>query len=138
MTEPYDDESDGGCGGLTGHGGLSGLSGHCGSGETSPEHKPVPVSLWPKHVQNLHADTDLGFSREYEAIQASSTDAALACSHSQMVENKLKNRYINIVAYDHSRVVLRPPTGQKKPPHDYINANYIDVSFTSSFQTERF
>ncbi|CAG2182676.1 unnamed protein product, partial [Oppiella nova] len=32
----------------------------------------------------------------------------------------------NIVAYDHTRVVLKPLSTQKKSGIDYINANYID------------
>ncbi|XP_057314367.1 receptor-type tyrosine-protein phosphatase S-like isoform X2 [Hydractinia symbiolongicarpus] len=38
-------------------------------------------------------------------------------------ENKDKNRYLNITAYDHTRVVLQKING--KETSDYINANYI-------------
>lgn len=91
------------------------------------EYSSVPVTLWSKHVQDLHADGDIGFSREYEAIQ-SGCDLELPCEHSQSPENKHKNRYVNIVAYDHSRVVLKqlPGIGGKKCHNEYINANYID------------
>ncbi|XP_053947120.1 tyrosine-protein phosphatase 99A isoform X2 [Anastrepha ludens] len=84
----------------------------------------VPVNEFGKHVASLHADGDIGFSREYEAIQNESIDD-LPCEHSQHPENKRKNRYLNITAYDHSRVHLHPTPGQKKNL-DYINANFID------------
>lgn len=94
------------------------------------DYGSTPISDWSKHVQKLHADGDIGFSREYEQIQKA-TNLNLSCEHSQMPENKHKNRYINIVAYDHSRVLLRQIPGQKKPGSDYINANFIDVSTTT-------
>ncbi|KAG9510487.1 Tyrosine-protein phosphatase 99A, partial [Fragariocoptes setiger] len=89
------------------------------------EYGSIPVIEWSKHVQALHADTDHGFSREYEEIQKA-TNMNLSCEQSQLPENKHKNRYINIVAYDHTRVILRQQPGQKKPGSDYINANFID------------
>ncbi|CAD7089970.1 unnamed protein product [Hermetia illucens] len=85
----------------------------------------VPVNEFAKHVASLHADGDIGFSREYEAIQCESAVDELPCEHSQHPENKRKNRYLNIIAYDHSRVHLHPTPGQKKGL-DYINANFID------------
>jgi receptor-type tyrosine-protein phosphatase F len=42
---------------------------------------------------------------------------------SAMPENKHKNRYANILAYDHSRVVLSELPGD--PTSNYINANWI-------------
>lgn len=96
------------------------------------EYSSVPVPVWSKHVQDLHADGDIGFSKEYDAIQ-NCTDVDLFCEHSQMADNKNKNRYVNIVAYDHTRVILKPMPGQKKSCQDYINANYIDVRMLIQF-----
>ena len=93
------------------------------------EYPPIPVEQWSKHVHELHADGDLGFSREYDSLQKN-TDIhsdKISSDHSQLLENKPKNRYVNIVAYDHTRVALKPLPGQKKSGYDYINANYIDV-----------
>ena len=44
--------------------------------------------------------------------------------HSLGPENVLKNRYGNIVEYDHTRVILSQVEGV--PHSDYINANYLD------------
>ena len=77
------------------------------------------------HVTRLHADSDIGFSREYDEILRYSNKSVNAThEHSSHPDNKLKNRYLNIVAYDHSRVVLTQP-GHKRNS-DYINANFID------------
>ncbi|GBO45173.1 hypothetical protein AVEN_49373-1, partial [Araneus ventricosus] len=46
------------------------------------------------------------------------------CSVAKLPDNKYKNRYGNILPYDHSRVKLDASDGS-----DYIHANYIDVRF---------
>ncbi|XP_015118557.1 tyrosine-protein phosphatase 99A-like isoform X2 [Diachasma alloeum] len=89
------------------------------------ERTTVPVHHFVQHVAALHADGDIGFSKEFELFPKE-TELYLADS-SKSAENQTKNRYGNIIAYDHSRVRLLPCSSS--PPnkgHDYINANYID------------
>lgn len=90
------------------------------------ERGAVNVEDFPAHVTRLHADSDIGFSREYDEILRYCTKSVNAThDHSSHPDNKHKNRYLNIVAYDHSRVVLSQLPGHKKNT-DYINANFID------------
>uniref|UniRef100_A0A1B0GM56 Fibronectin type-III domain-containing protein n=1 Tax=Phlebotomus papatasi TaxID=29031 RepID=A0A1B0GM56_PHLPP len=58
----------------------------------------VPVNEFSKHVAELHADGDIGFSKEYESIQNESIMDEFPSEHSQHPENKGKNRYLNIIA----------------------------------------
>ena len=59
---------------------------------------PIPVPLFPQHVATLHADGDIGFSKEYEFVQNASFQGELNSEHSMNEDNKNKNRYLNIVA----------------------------------------
>lgn len=78
-----------------------------------------------QHVQSLHADTDVGFSHEFDEINKL-TSVALKADVGMYPENKQKNRYVNIQAYDHSRVLLQRSMQVRQRQSDYINANYID------------
>ncbi|XP_014607845.1 PREDICTED: tyrosine-protein phosphatase 99A isoform X5 [Polistes canadensis] len=93
--------------------------------EQDGERTAVSVQQFVQHVARLHADGDIGFSKEYEIIQSES--GGYTVENSQFAENKAKNRYLNILAYDHTRVqLLSCGGGPPKKGQDYVNANYID------------
>nr|XP_040038568.1 receptor-type tyrosine-protein phosphatase delta-like isoform X28 [Gasterosteus aculeatus aculeatus] len=84
-------------------------------------HPPIPVMDLADHLERLKANDNLKFSQEYESIDPGQQ---FTWEHSNLEVNKPKNRYANVIAYDHSRVLLSAIDGV--PGSDYINANYID------------
>uniref|UniRef100_A0A3P8YD34 protein-tyrosine-phosphatase n=1 Tax=Esox lucius TaxID=8010 RepID=A0A3P8YD34_ESOLU len=84
-------------------------------------HPPIPIAELPEHTDLLKANDNLKLSQEYESIDPGQQ---FTWEHSNLEVNKPKNRYANVIAYDHSRVILTPIEGITGS--DYINANYID------------
>ncbi|XP_027140946.1 receptor-type tyrosine-protein phosphatase S isoform X11 [Larimichthys crocea] len=84
-------------------------------------HPPIPISELAEHIELLKANDNLRLSQEYESIDPSQQ---FTWEQSNLEVNKPKNRYANVIAYDHTRVVLVPIEGILGS--DYINANYID------------
>nr|XP_029132824.1 receptor-type tyrosine-protein phosphatase F-like isoform X2 [Labrus bergylta] len=85
------------------------------------EHPPISTCDLADHIEGLKANDGLRFSQEYESIDPGQQ---FTWENSNLEVNKPKNRYANVTAYDHSRVILSPVAGA--PGSDYINANYID------------
>ncbi|XP_054371779.1 receptor-type tyrosine-protein phosphatase F isoform X9 [Molothrus ater] len=85
------------------------------------DHPPIPVSDLADNIERLKANDGLKFSQEYESIDPGQQ---FTWENSNLEVNKPKNRYANVIAYDHSRVILTSIDGV--PGSDYINANYID------------
>ncbi|XP_015245137.1 PREDICTED: receptor-type tyrosine-protein phosphatase delta-like isoform X9 [Cyprinodon variegatus] len=84
-------------------------------------HPPVPISELADHIERLKANDNLKFSQEYESVDPAQQ---FTWENSNLEVNKPKNRYANVIAYDHSRVILSSIDGV--PGSDYMNANYID------------
>uniref|UniRef100_A0A3P8ZNY0 protein-tyrosine-phosphatase n=1 Tax=Esox lucius TaxID=8010 RepID=A0A3P8ZNY0_ESOLU len=88
-------------------------------------HPPIPITELAEHTELLKANDNLRLSQEYESIDPGQQ---FTWEHSNLEVNKPKNRYANVIAYDHTRVVLAPLEGSSPGVlgSDYINANYID------------
>uniref|UniRef100_A0A8C9WMP1 Receptor-type tyrosine-protein phosphatase kappa n=1 Tax=Scleropages formosus TaxID=113540 RepID=A0A8C9WMP1_SCLFO len=89
--------------------------------QTGQLHPAIRVADLLQHITQMKCAEGYGFKEEYESFfegQSAPWDSA------KKDENRMKNRYGNIIAYDHSRVRLQPLEGEQGS--DYINANYID------------
>ena len=98
---------------LTGSGRLSQIGGTSNNaGTTDPvemrrltfhtaamaSHPPVLVDHFADHVESLKAQDNAKFSEEYESIEPGQQ---FTWENSNLEVNKPKNRYANVIAYDH-------------------------------------
>ncbi|XP_033117033.1 receptor-type tyrosine-protein phosphatase epsilon-like isoform X6 [Anneissia japonica] len=94
------------------------------------EYPAISVERLQPTFEEKHRDGDKLFNQEYKSLPQSSR--VITTEASNMAENKGKNRYINILAYDQSRVILNEIDGE--PGSDYINACYVDgYDFNNKF-----
>ncbi|XP_064602809.1 phosphatidylinositol phosphatase PTPRQ-like [Liolophura sinensis] len=83
--------------------------------------RPIKLSELESTVLKLKRSSNLGFADEYKDLKELSPKHP---HHAADLEvNRSKNRYTNILPFDHSRVKLLPLDDEDGS--DYINANYI-------------
>ncbi|CAF1307408.1 unnamed protein product [Adineta steineri] len=84
----------------------------------------IAINQFANYVARMHKDGDFGFVRLFEDICEVSKNYTFPADVSQIDYNKPKNRYTNILTYDHSRVKLS--SEDRDGRGNYINANYVD------------
>ncbi|XP_056881318.1 receptor-type tyrosine-protein phosphatase epsilon isoform X5 [Takifugu flavidus] len=83
---------------------------------------PIPVDHLEEEYRLRSADDGKLFREEYNFLPGGNASGTYEAANKD--DNKEKNRYPNILPYDHSRVVLTQLDGN--PCSDYVNASYID------------
>ncbi|KAK6329073.1 hypothetical protein J4Q44_G00010510 [Coregonus suidteri] len=83
--------------------------------------KAIPMGKFPDHFHRMSADTNRGFSEEYEDFIPVGTEQTRKAA--LLEENKNKNRFTNVLPYDWCRVKLTKLN--QNMSSDYVNANYM-------------
>ncbi|XP_029043043.1 tyrosine-protein phosphatase 10D isoform X3 [Osmia bicornis bicornis] len=83
--------------------------------------RPIKIEDFAEHYRTMSADSDFRFSEEFEELKHIGRDQP--CTAADLPCNRPKNRFTNILPYDHSRFKLQPVDDEEGS--DYINANYV-------------
>ena len=89
--------------------------------EPDCEHPSIPVDSFTERIAMLRSDNGAGLEDEYADVELEWNFTSY-CANLNV--NKSKNRYVNIIPYDHSRVVLT--LQDNTLGSDYINSSFID------------
>uniref|UniRef100_UPI00358F4DCA receptor-type tyrosine-protein phosphatase alpha isoform X2 n=1 Tax=Myxine glutinosa TaxID=7769 RepID=UPI00358F4DCA len=92
------------------------------SPNTSRRYPPIAMEHLEEELNRRTADDNKLFREEFNSLP--SCPIQITCEAASKEENKEKNRYVNIMPYDHSRVHLMPLDGV--PDSDYINASFVN------------
>ncbi|XP_041354224.1 receptor-type tyrosine-protein phosphatase S-like isoform X2 [Gigantopelta aegis] len=83
--------------------------------------RPIKMSDFSRILKELHKDSNLLFKKQYLELEENSPE--MSHEMASLLCNRTKNRYINILAYDHSLVKL--VSLNEDGCSGYINANFI-------------
>ncbi|MCL4127450.1 UNVERIFIED_CONTAM: hypothetical protein GTU68_054742, partial [Idotea baltica] len=78
-----------------------------------------------------------GFWEEFESLQQQECKQLHSRKEGQKPENRNKNRYKNILPFDHTRVILKE-SDPGVPGSDYINANHITGEEDLGYEGKRY
>nr|XP_040058861.1 receptor-type tyrosine-protein phosphatase alpha isoform X1 [Gasterosteus aculeatus aculeatus]XP_040058862.1 receptor-type tyrosine-protein phosphatase alpha isoform X1 [Gasterosteus aculeatus aculeatus]XP_040058863.1 receptor-type tyrosine-protein phosphatase alpha isoform X1 [Gasterosteus aculeatus aculeatus] len=92
------------------------------SPSTNRKYPPLHVDKLEEEMNRRMADDNKLFREEFNALPVCPIQAS--CDAASKEENKEKNRYVNILPYDHSRVHLSSLEGV--PDSDFVNASFIN------------
>ncbi|XP_032370598.1 receptor-type tyrosine-protein phosphatase alpha isoform X1 [Etheostoma spectabile] len=99
------------------------------SPSTNRKYPPLPVDKLEEEMNRRMADDNKLFREEFNSLPVCPIQAS--CDAASKEENKEKNRYVNILPYDHSRVHLSSLEGV--PDSDFVNASFINVCISAAF-----
>ncbi|XP_068677377.1 receptor-type tyrosine-protein phosphatase S-like isoform X3 [Montipora foliosa] len=96
------------------------IYGNTAADDSDDKPKPIPVSQFSEYVTQLKREKNAGFAKQYKLL---APGQQFSWDDAKKPGNKNKNRYANIIAYDHSRVILPIIDGSENS--DYMNASYL-------------
>ncbi|KAL5010257.1 hypothetical protein ScPMuIL_012562 [Solemya velum] len=83
--------------------------------------RPVRIRGFERRVISMHKDSNFFFAEEFQEL--SKISPTYSCTDAERHYNIPKNRFYDILPFDHTRVKLQ--TSEDEGCMDYINASYI-------------
>ncbi|XP_005097496.2 tyrosine-protein phosphatase 10D [Aplysia californica] len=93
--------------------------------EMIKRRRPIKMREFKETLDQLHKDSNMLFQAEFEDIKKLGARVPHTEEEAQREGNRVKNRYVDILPYDHSRVKLNV-LPEEDDTMDFINANYIE------------
>ncbi|XP_071496829.1 receptor-type tyrosine-protein phosphatase alpha-like [Diadema antillarum] len=84
-------------------------------------HPAIAIDRLADYMAEINSRGFMGFTEEFEMLQL---DQTYLSDEAKKKEHQKKNRFLNILPYDHSRVKLN--LHGRDPYSDYINASFIN------------
>ncbi|XP_021954824.2 tyrosine-protein phosphatase 10D isoform X2 [Folsomia candida] len=104
-----------------------------GSSKPSMNFRFLSFNEFREYYKDLVSDSYYKLSLEFESLKVHG-DEMIPCTEGDRGKNHSKNRFVNILPFDNTRVLLSTLEGV--PFSDYINANYVSGYYSSDVKKE--